>query len=42
MMAGVGQEGACQPARKPGQAAPAGEAFRRARGAAHALSVTGR
>ena len=42
MMTGVGQEDACQPARKPGQAAPAGEAFRRARGAAHALSVTGR
>ena len=41
-MAGVGQEGACQPARKPGQAAPAGEAFRRACGAAQALSVTGR
>ncbi|EDW5992066.1 hypothetical protein ZS55_002626 [Salmonella enterica subsp. salamae] len=28
-------EGACQPARKPGQAAPAGEKLRRASGAAH-------
>ena len=30
-----GPEGACQPARKTGQAAPAGEKLRRPSGAAH-------